>query len=118
MMMENHLSTINELKRKVEELTAQAEEASSLRDQLEEYRHAIEKMQRMENTLEKYKRKMEESSDLKRQIKVTIVSNTKKKKETRRIQFVFRHWKTKIRVYWNVAIKWKMSIVKYWHSRH
>lgn len=104
MMMENHLSSINELKRKVDELTTQADEASSLRDQLEEYRHTTEKMSRMENTLEKYKRKMEESSDLKRQIKVhkRIILHT----------FFFfllnllcRRWKIKIQVCLNVVIK-------------
>jgi protein HOOK3 len=95
MMMENHLTTINELKKKVEELTAQADEASSLRDQLEEYRHAMEKMHKMENTLEKYKRKMEESSDLKRQIKVKHANY----KETRPIHHLGRPWKIKTQAY-------------------
>lgn len=70
MLMESHLQSINELKKKVDELTVQADEAASLRDQLEEYKHVMEKMQKMEITLEKYKRKVEETADLKRQIKV------------------------------------------------
>jgi protein HOOK3 len=71
--LEKHLSSINDLKKRVEELTAQADEATQLRDQLEEYRHATERMAKMELTLEKYKRKTEETSDLRRQIKVNDI---------------------------------------------
>jgi protein HOOK3 len=73
LLMETHLQSINELNKKVDELTVQAEEAASLRDQLEEYKHVTERMHKMESTLEKYKRKMEETSDLKRQIKVNCL---------------------------------------------
>lgn len=68
--METYLQSINELKKKVDELSAEAEDAASLRDQLEEYQQVTERMHKMEDALRKYKRKMEETSDLKRQIKV------------------------------------------------
>lgn len=54
----------------MEELTAKAEEAESLRDELEEYKHELERMNKLETLLEKYKRKVEDTTDLKRQIKV------------------------------------------------
>ncbi|EPB89174.1 hypothetical protein HMPREF1544_04041 [Mucor circinelloides 1006PhL] len=90
MMMENHLESINELKKKVEELTAQAEEASSLRYQLEEYKHAIEKMQKMESTLEKYKRKAEDTSDLKRQIKALEDQNSSLLERSHQVEDEYR----------------------------
>jgi protein HOOK3 len=38
---------------------------------LDESRHAAEKLQKAENVIEKYKKKLEDSSDLKRQIKAS-----------------------------------------------
>ncbi|KAL0080668.1 HOOK protein-domain-containing protein [Phycomyces blakesleeanus] len=52
-----------------EDLARQAEKAARLKDQLDEYRHATEKLQKAENVIEKYKKKLEESADMKRQIK-------------------------------------------------
>ena len=68
--IETQLAQINELKRKVDELTVKADEAEALRDELEEYRHELERMDKLESLLEKYKRKVEDTTDLKRQIKV------------------------------------------------
>lgn len=90
MMMETHLASINELKRKVDELTEQAEEASSLRDQLDEYKHTTERMQKLENTLEKYKRKMEDSSDLKRQIKALEDQNSSLLERSHQVEDEYR----------------------------
>lgn len=70
LLMETHLHSINELKKRVDELTIEAEEGASLHDQLEEYKLVTERMHKLEGTLEKYKGKIEETSDLKRQIKV------------------------------------------------
>jgi protein HOOK3 len=39
---------------------------------LDEYRHVAEKLQKAENIIEKYKKKLEETADLKRQVKVNI----------------------------------------------
>jgi protein HOOK3 len=46
------------------------DESSLLKDELDEYRHVMDKLHKAENTLEKHKKKMEDSGDLKRQIKV------------------------------------------------
>jgi protein HOOK3 len=51
-------------------LTKKAEQSTRLKDQLDEYKHAAEKLQKTENVIEKYKKKLEESADLRRQIKV------------------------------------------------
>lgn len=37
---------------------------------MDEYRHAAEKLKKTENVIEKYKKKLEESADLRRQMKV------------------------------------------------
>ncbi|KAG1048525.1 hypothetical protein G6F43_009086 [Rhizopus delemar] len=76
LLMETYLQSINELKKKVDELSAEAEDAASLRDQLEEYQQVTERMHKMEDALRKYKRKMEETSDLKRQIKALEEQNS------------------------------------------
>ncbi|KAF7728213.1 hypothetical protein EC973_006494 [Apophysomyces ossiformis] len=89
-ILENHVSTNNELKKKVEELTAKAEEASMLRDQLEEYKHTTERMQKMEMTLEKYKRKMEETADLRRQIKALEDQNTSLLERSHQVEDEYR----------------------------
>lgn len=41
---------------------------------MDEYKHAAEKLQKTENVIEKYKKKLEESADLRRQIKVWWVA--------------------------------------------
>jgi protein HOOK3 len=58
----------------VEDLTKKAEQSARLKDQLDEYKHAAEKLQKTENVIEKYKKKLEESADLRRQIKVLLES--------------------------------------------
>ncbi|RCH81335.1 hypothetical protein CU097_002063, partial [Rhizopus azygosporus] len=90
MLMESHLQSINELKKKVDELTVQADEAASLRDQLEEYKHVMEKMQKMEITLEKYKRKVEETADLKRQIKALEEQNASLLERSHQVEDEYR----------------------------
>ncbi|KAG0182026.1 hypothetical protein DFQ29_006144 [Apophysomyces sp. BC1021] len=89
-ILENHVSTNNELKKKVEELTVKADEASVLRDQLEEYKHTTERMQRMESTLEKYRRKMEETTDLRRQIKALEDQNTSLLERSHQVEDEYR----------------------------
>lgn len=39
---------------------------------MDEYRHAAEKAKKTENVIEKYKKKLEESADLRRNIKVIL----------------------------------------------
>lgn len=53
----------------MEELQIKANEAVRLKDQVDEYRHAADKLQKTENVMEKYKKKLEESADLRRNVK-------------------------------------------------
>lgn len=53
----------------MEELQIKADEAVRLKDQVDEYRHAADKLQKTENVMEKYKKKLEESADLRRNVK-------------------------------------------------
>jgi protein HOOK3 len=54
---------------KNEDLLRSAELAARLKDQLDEYRHTAEKLQKAENVIDKYKKKLEETADLRKQIK-------------------------------------------------
>lgn len=58
------------MKKQLENMQTAIDEAKSMKDQLDEARHMIEKSQKAEATLEKYKKKLEESNDLRRQMKV------------------------------------------------
>ncbi|KAJ1954469.1 hypothetical protein IWQ62_005751, partial [Dispira parvispora] len=62
-------TTIAELNRRLEESSRATEEVSRLRDQVQEYKHAADKLQKTEHIIEKYKKKLEESGDLRRQLK-------------------------------------------------
>jgi protein HOOK3 len=44
-----------------------------LRDQLDEVRHEMERARKLENVIEKYKKKLDESADLRRQMKVGFI---------------------------------------------
>lgn len=66
---ERQINVINDLNRKVEDLTSKSNEVSKLRDQLEENKHAVSKLQKTENVIEKYKQKLEDSANLRRQYK-------------------------------------------------
>ncbi|GJJ12471.1 hypothetical protein Clacol_006713 [Clathrus columnatus] len=67
--LEKHTHLVTELTRKVDELQVKADQAARLKDQVDEYKHAAEKLQKTENVMEKYKKKLEESADLRRNIK-------------------------------------------------
>ncbi|CAO3677548.1 unnamed protein product [Umbelopsis ramanniana] len=69
MLLDSQGITISDLTKRVEDLTKKAEQSTRLKDQLDEYKHAAEKLQKTENVIEKYKKKLEESADLRRQIK-------------------------------------------------
>ena len=66
---ERQINVINDLNRKVEDLSSKSNEVSKLRDQLEENKHAVSKLQKTENVIEKYKQKLEDSANLRRQYK-------------------------------------------------
>lgn len=61
---------LNDLTKKSNELQRKADDASKLKDQMEEYKHASERLQKTENVIEKYKKKLEESADVRRQLKL------------------------------------------------
>ncbi|KZO93191.1 HOOK-domain-containing protein [Calocera viscosa TUFC12733] len=67
---------LSELTRRTSDLQVQAEEAARLKDQVDEWRHTAERYQKNENVIEKYKRKLEETADLRRQIKTLTEQNT------------------------------------------
>ncbi|RCI02545.1 hypothetical protein CU098_008061 [Rhizopus stolonifer] len=90
LLMETHLHSINELKKRVDELTIEAEEGASLHDQLEEYKLVTERMHKLEGTLEKYKGKIEETSDLKRQIKALEEQNSNLLERSHQVEDEYR----------------------------
>ncbi|KAG1445724.1 hypothetical protein G6F56_009815 [Rhizopus delemar] len=61
---------IKDLLRRNEDSARFEGQVVTLTDQLDEYRHAAEKLQKAENVIEKYKKKLEETTDLRRQVKM------------------------------------------------
>jgi protein HOOK3 len=70
LVVEKQNRKIAEHERKMEEMSKTVSQVDQLRDQLEEYTHTEEKLHKMENAIEKYKKRLEDSADLRRQIKV------------------------------------------------
>ncbi|KAG1051929.1 hypothetical protein G6F43_005899 [Rhizopus delemar] len=68
--LDEQSSQIKDLLRRNEESAKYEEQVVKLKDQLDEYRHTAEKLQKAENVIEKYKKKLEETADLKRQVKM------------------------------------------------
>ncbi|ORY88555.1 HOOK protein-domain-containing protein [Leucosporidium creatinivorum] len=75
-VVERQTKLLEDLTRKVDDLAPRAEEAIRLKDQMDEYRHAAEKAKKTENVLEKYRKKLEESADLRRNIKTLEDQNS------------------------------------------
>ncbi|XP_022087313.1 protein Hook homolog 3-like isoform X2 [Acanthaster planci] len=65
-----------EISQKNEKLTSLAEEARALKDEMDELRHTSDKVAKYESTIETYKKKLEDLSDLKRQVKLLEDKNT------------------------------------------
>ncbi|GIY82918.1 protein Hook homolog 3 [Caerostris darwini] len=74
--VENQMKEILELQQKNEELQRLAEESQSMKDELDVLRHTSDKVNVYEATIESYKKKLEDMSDLKRQIKMLEGKNT------------------------------------------
>lgn len=53
------------------------QDTQALKDELDVLRHNSEKVSKLENTIQMYKIKLEEMSDLKNQIKILEITNTK-----------------------------------------
>ncbi|KAJ2583097.1 hypothetical protein GGH95_001180, partial [Coemansia sp. RSA 1836] len=62
-------AAISDLSRRLAEAADAKDEAVRLRDQLQEHRHAAERLAKSEHVIEKYKKKLEESTDLRRQVR-------------------------------------------------
>ncbi|KZT62345.1 HOOK-domain-containing protein [Calocera cornea HHB12733] len=67
---------LSDLSRRTADLQSKADEAQRLKDQVDEWRHAAERAQKNENVIEKYKKKLEETADLRRQVKTLTEQNT------------------------------------------
>ncbi|KAG2182391.1 hypothetical protein INT43_007321 [Umbelopsis isabellina] len=90
MLLDSQGITIADLNKRVEELTKKAEQSIKLKDQLDEYKHAAEKLHKTENVIEKYKKKLEESNDLRRQIKALEDQNVQLLERNQTIEEEYR----------------------------
>ncbi|KAJ2786404.1 hypothetical protein GGI15_001537 [Coemansia interrupta] len=60
---------LTEMTRRLADAADAQDEVVRLRDQLQEHRHAAERLAKSEHVIEKYKKKLEESTDLRRQVR-------------------------------------------------
>jgi protein HOOK3 len=70
---ERNTRTIEDQRKRLDELGDVEEMNRGLRDQLDEVRHEMERARKLENVIEKYKKKLDESADLRRQMKVGFI---------------------------------------------
>ncbi|KAI9624648.1 hypothetical protein H4Q26_016712 [Puccinia striiformis f. sp. tritici PST-130] len=73
---EKNVGMIEEMRKRLEELGDVEEMNRGLRDQLDEVRHEMERARKLENVIEKYKKKLDESADLRRQMKTLEEQNS------------------------------------------
>ncbi|CAK5264726.1 unnamed protein product [Mycena citricolor] len=67
---------VTDLTKQNEDLLARAEEAGRLKDQVDEYRHTADRLQKQENVMEKYKKKLQESAELRQNVKALTKQNS------------------------------------------
>lgn len=63
-------TSVADMMRRSAEAQRLSEDNAKLKDQVDELKHAADKLQRTENVMEKYKKKLEEGSEIRRQLKV------------------------------------------------
>ncbi|KAJ7632297.1 HOOK protein-domain-containing protein [Roridomyces roridus] len=73
--LDKHVHLVTDLTKRNEELQVQADEAVRLKDKVDEYRHAADKLQKTENVIEKYKKKLQESAELRQNVKALEKQN-------------------------------------------
>ncbi|MBW0499557.1 hypothetical protein O181_039272 [Austropuccinia psidii MF-1] len=73
---EQQTKQIEEMRKKLDELSDVEEINRGLRDQLDEVRHEMERARKLENVIEKYKKKLDESADVRRQLKTLEEQNS------------------------------------------
>ncbi|KAJ1933402.1 hypothetical protein FBU59_006040, partial [Linderina macrospora] len=88
-IMKDQQSAITDMTRKLADRDAANDEAVRLRDQLQEYKHAAERLAKSEHVIEKYKKKLEESADLRRQVRTLEEQYAKAQDRTRQIEDEF-----------------------------
>ncbi|KAK6631025.1 hypothetical protein RUM44_003197 [Polyplax serrata] len=91
-----------ELQAKVEELQIHADEARHLKDEIDVLKETADKVGKYEATIESYKRKLEELSDLKRQLKILEEKNTSYMQHNLELEDEVKKngtWKPQVEVY-------------------
>ncbi|KAA1111482.1 hypothetical protein PGT21_001382 [Puccinia graminis f. sp. tritici] len=73
---ERNVRTMEDMRKRLDELGDVEEINRGLRDQLDEVRHEMERARKLENVIEKYKKKLDESADLRRQMKTLEEQNS------------------------------------------
>ncbi|OAV95003.1 hypothetical protein, variant [Puccinia triticina 1-1 BBBD Race 1] len=73
---EKNARTMEDMRKRLDELGDVEEVNRGLRDQLDEVRHEMERARKLENVIEKYKKKLDESADLRRQMKTLEEQNS------------------------------------------
>lgn len=74
------------LNERIEQLQSLAEESQMLKDEMDVLRHSQEKVIKYESTIELYKKKLEELSDMRKQMKALEEKNVTYMKETMNLQ--------------------------------
>ncbi|KAI8926498.1 HOOK protein-domain-containing protein [Entophlyctis helioformis] len=69
-IVEKQSIKINEMTKKADQASRLQDDNQRLRDQVDEFRHAADKLQKSEAMLDKYKKRIDETTELKRTIKV------------------------------------------------
>lgn len=93
---------ITELQARIDELQVHADEARHLKDEIDVLKETADKVGKYEATIESYKRKLEELSDLKRQLKILEDKNTSYMQQNLELEEeVKRHgaWKSQVEMY-------------------
>ncbi|CAG8492501.1 10463_t:CDS:10 [Scutellospora calospora] len=90
LLVERSNITINDLTKKIIDLTEQADRAAQLNDQLDEHRHSTDKLKKAENVIEKYKKKFEETADIRRTLKVVEQDNQQLNERNRHLEDEYR----------------------------
>lgn len=85
-----HVQSIHELKRKIDDLGHPSDEIDSLRGQLHGCQQTMEQLRTTEEALDKYKRKAEETGDLRRHIKALEEQNTSLLERSHQVEDEYR----------------------------
>ncbi|XP_065834817.1 protein Hook homolog 3-like [Oscarella lobularis] len=102
MKIEQLESHVARLQTKNEDLTGLAEKAQRWKDEVDEYRHEIVKYHNLESTLDSYKKKVEEMTELRKQVKALEQKNSAYMSQTLQLEDDLRKsasFKTQVDLY-------------------